>query len=283
MNGRGFHSAVGKDFPRDDELNMDQQTERYERARIGRALALALLVSAVGLIVVSSIYDSCRMGRCGYRLSDKEIRNLTQKASGGGIEAARKLQFHYESVFDEDKAVYWLRKAADNGDDSAKRELYNRLKYSKDADSRSEGVQYLTNAAENGDALAMDELADLYFKGDGVGVDPIEGEKWLRRAAYALNPIAINKLSVLIMKDRRDRKFIIEAYAWSHLATTIVSPGTAIGRDAKEQIESIKEAARLMGMSDLELFSEAQAVEREILARKTHNQQPNQKIQLRQQ
>jgi len=245
-------------------MNQPGKNEKFVRNHrillIG-AISLVAIVFIVGILT----RNYWLIGRCGYRLSQRAIPDLVHKAELGDAKAARKLQFHYEAESNDEQVIFWLRKAAALGDTEAQFDLYLDLKKSKDVKLREEALKNLEVSAENGNVMAMLELSELYFKGDIVVKDEINGEKWLRRAAFSSDPVAMNNLSILILKKQQDKNSFVQAYAWSRLAVKKVSPGSVVGRDVQRQIDTIKDRGIVVGISEGELKEEADKFEQEIV------------------
>ena len=86
---------------------------------------------------------------------------------------------------DDAHAVIWIQKAADQGYAEAQEklgEMYARGRGGLAKDD-AQAVSLFRKAAEQGFAQAQFTLGWAYDTGDGVPVDIIEGERWLRKAA----------------------------------------------------------------------------------------------------
>jgi S1-C subfamily serine protease len=82
------------------------------------------------------------------------------------------------------EAVYWFRRAAEQGNAQAQCNLG--LCYSAWDDMPKDlpnAFKWFRKAAEQGDADAQNELAKMYFGGDGVPVNYVEAYKWVLLAA----------------------------------------------------------------------------------------------------
>ena len=237
---------------------------KFVRSRRGILIIGAVFLVVVAIVVAALTRNYWLNGRCGYRLSQRTIPDLVRKAEQGDANAARKLQFHYEAESNAEQVIHWLRKAAALGDTDAQFDLYSDLKNSKDVKLKDEALRNLLASAENGNTMAMQDLSDLYFKGGSVRKDAIEAEKWIRRAALASDPVAMNNLSILISRRQQDKNSLAEAYAWSRLAAKRVSPGSVVGKDVQRQCDAIKDGGKAIGISEAELREEADKREREI-------------------
>lgn len=219
----------------------------------------ALFILAVTIFTIRTYFMEY-----GYNQPFYKIYYLTKKAERGDIEAAMKLQLHYESRNNMDNALFWLRKRAAFGDKDAQRSLFHWLEERGDKNTQAEGLKWLFKAAENGDEIAQFELSDLYFEGRGVDKNIVEGEKWLRRSAASKFAPAMTTLSGLILAKSRDRKSLVEAYAWARLALDQVHPESLVAADARRQLEMTKKGAHDVGVSEAELEAEVKKLAQHV-------------------
>ena len=121
----------------------------------------------------------------------------------------------YGYTKDDRKSMYWLKKAAMNGDVDAQLLLADEYAYGKLyytvltelADDKSaavkselharETVKWYRKAAEQGSAEAQFRLGRCYQDGNGVAKNRAEAVKWLRKAAQQNLPIAQKTLNDL--------------------------------------------------------------------------------------
>ena len=95
----------------------------------------------------------------GLRLSENEIIELSEKAKNGDGEAAVSLGIYYEAIEkDREKAAEWFKLGADNGDAVCQ---WNYAGYLEDTNNMDEAIIYLKMAAENGDEFAKRRLEKL--------------------------------------------------------------------------------------------------------------------------
>lgn len=83
------------------------------------------------------------------------------------------------NAIDEQEAVKWYTKAAEQGYVDAYAELWI---FYKEKDPR-EAAKWLAKAAEQGHAGAQYELGRMCASGTGVDKNPQEAEKWFKLAA----------------------------------------------------------------------------------------------------
>jgi len=82
------------------------------------------------------------------------------------------------------QAVYWYRKAAEQGHANAQNNLgicyFNGQGVDKDI---TQAVYWFRKAAEQGDAIAQSNLGNRYYNGEGVDKDFVQAVYWYRKAA----------------------------------------------------------------------------------------------------
>jgi len=110
-------------------------------------------------------------------------------------------------------------------------------------------------AAEAGDREAMFNLGNRYMEGDGVGKDPAEGVRWLRKAAEAGQTGAMFNLGLLYVNGEGVAKDPAEAVRWYKKAADLgdtdamVSLGIAyhqgegVEKDLNEAFRWVRKAA----------------------------------------
>lgn len=119
------------------------------------------------------------------------------------------------------EGVEWLRKAASQGQLDAKT-TYGIILMNGDAglkpDPAAAAKDYLIPAADSGDTEAMNALATLYQRGNGVALDPAAAELLLRKAAMAGNVRAQANLGEHLDPSSKKESTRIEAFAWLFIA-----------------------------------------------------------------
>ena len=119
------------------------------------------------------------------------------------------------------EGLEWLRKAAEQGQVEAKT-TYGILLMNGDAGLKRDPAEaartYLIPAADSGDAEAMNALATLYERGNGVPLDPAAAEIFFRKAAMAGNVKAQANLGELLDPSSTNDSSRIEAFAWLFIA-----------------------------------------------------------------
>ncbi|MBQ7700982.1 MAG: sel1 repeat family protein, partial [Candidatus Methanomethylophilaceae archaeon] len=100
---------------------------------------------------------------------------------------------------DTEKAVEWLRKAADAGESGAYAELgmlyINGEGVEQDLE---EGGRWLLRSAESGDALSQFKVGYMYEEGEGFEKDLLKAYGWYEKAAEQELPDALFKVATMI-------------------------------------------------------------------------------------
>lgn len=134
----------------------------------------------------------------GAAMTAAEFDKLQSSATSGNADAAFRLGRAYklgEDVpADLDKAEHWFERAAKLGNAKAATELG--LVLAQNGKGRA-ALPFLQQAAEKGDARAQYALGTLLFGGQGVAVDAAQGRDWVKRAAKAGLPAAIEALAIM--------------------------------------------------------------------------------------
>lgn len=87
---------------------------------------------------------------------------------------------------DYDEAMRWYRKAAEQGDASAKNYLGDMYANGHGvAQDYGEAIRWYRESAERGNATGQLTLGNMYFGGEGVAQDYAESAQWYRKSAEA--------------------------------------------------------------------------------------------------
>ena len=127
-----------------------------------------------------------------FSLIKTKLKEIKAKAEAGDSDEQLKAQLTLGSMFangegvleDDNEAVKWYRKAAEQGDAPAQNNLG--LMYANGTgvlEDDNEAVKWYRKAAEQGDASAQNNLGLMYANGEGVLEDDNEAVKWYRKAA----------------------------------------------------------------------------------------------------
>ena len=117
-------------------------------------------------------------------LFDRMFKPTLELAQSGDVFAQNEIGelyfIGYIEEIDEEKKLYWLKKAAESGHWRSMCELGE---WFEDNEKYSEAIKWYKKAAEKGYAAAENYLALCYAKGKGVEVDKYEAVKWYKKAA----------------------------------------------------------------------------------------------------
>ena len=135
-------------------------------------------------------------------------KDFLTKAEQGDAESQNKLGVCYYGgkvgvTKDPIQAVYWFRKAADQGYVAAQNNLGNYYRYGETEDP-TQAVYWYRKAAEQGYADAQYELGYCYRFSYGVTKDNAQAEEWYRKAAEQGHDIAQSILTVGWMQEAKD-------------------------------------------------------------------------------
>jgi TPR repeat protein len=151
--------------------------------------------------------------------------NLCDEAATMGLRQAQRtrgLGFYWGDIGypkNYTNAVFWLRKAAAQGDPPAN--YYLGLCYESGRGTPTnfvEAVKYFRISAEAKYADALDELGQCYVYGRGLSQDFSQAAFWLKKAADEGNPEGQMHLGLLYLYGGGVEKDPIEAYKWFTLA-----------------------------------------------------------------
>jgi TPR repeat protein len=150
---------------------------------------------------------------------------------------------------DYTKAVYWYRKAAEQGYSGAQNNLavmYEQgLGVSK---NKSEAAKWFRKAAEQKDAYAQHSLGILYRDGEGVPQNLAEAAKWIRRAAEQSHHTAFRDMGEIYWKGLGVSQSNVRAYMWWKLSALHGDKESEMSLDraaAKMTSNSVNEAEKM--------------------------------------
>ena len=147
-------------------------------------LVVLLLVSAAAVHLAAQEGDAV----------SKWFEEVKVKAERGDAESQEKLAHLYVNGWgadkDADKAMRWLRKAAEQGRTSSQTELGTWLwlgrivsQESKIEKNSAEAAVWFLRAVAKGDAQAILSIGTMYSQGEGVSQNLVEAYKWFDLAA----------------------------------------------------------------------------------------------------
>jgi uncharacterized protein len=169
---------------------------------------------------------------------------LLSKAKSGDADAQYRLSLAYSSIGNTKESCRWHTLAARNGSTNAQlvlAELYEHgsgpCGLAKDA---SQASFWFSKAAEKGDGIAQDELAFLYFNGEGIPQDYSQAAWWWRKAAEQRYEDAQYNLGYLYLNGFGVPQDYAEAYFWVDIAVSgkLTTVGPEVAADFRDEIAS---------------------------------------------
>jgi len=150
---------------------------------------------------------------------------------------------------DDQSAVKWFRKAAEQGHAEAQVRLGGMYYYSGGVPrDYQEALKWFRKAAEQGLAQAQFSSGSMYYKGEGVPQDYQQAAKWYRRAAeQGLARAQYNLGSSYNFGEGVPNDYVL-AIKWYNLSAAQGDKGAAEARDKlakKMNTSQIQEAQRL--------------------------------------
>jgi uncharacterized protein len=160
---------------------------------------------------------------------------LFAKANSGDADAQHRLSLAYSLRGDSKESCRWEYTAARNGSTNAQiilAQFYeNGTTWCDIAKDGSQAAFWFSKAAEKGEGLAQDELAFLYYNGDGIPQDYSQAAWWWRKAAEQRYEDAQYNLGYLYLNGLGVPQDYAEAYFWVNIAIsgklTTVKPEVA--------------------------------------------------------
>lgn len=154
---------------------------------------------------------------------------LTGPAEEGYLAAQLALaQLHLErgAAGDRERALRWLRRAAEAGDASAELALALVLQRNRgDAAEAAEAVRWLTRASDRGSVEATFQLALAHHQGTGVPRNPLVAADYFERAARRGSISSQYNLGTMIRDGLGRPRSPSEALAWVEFAIAGAAPG----------------------------------------------------------
>jgi len=154
-------------------------------------LYLAIGLCCCSFAVQSSETDELQSGLLAYSQRDysKAWRLLSPLAEKGVLEAQRKIGVMYRHGLgvqkNDEKAIYWYRKAAQKGHVRAQNSLGVMYRFGMGVTKNSqEATKWLTAAAKQGDSKGQENLGLMYLDGgEGIQQSDEQAAYWLEKAA----------------------------------------------------------------------------------------------------
>lgn len=140
----------------------------------------------------------------GFRDAARWFREVLFEVPGARSQLGRLLERGLVKPASEGERLYWLERAADDGDADGHAQLG--VAYLEGKEGLQVDVEKALDhleAAANGDHLdALNRLAAMFADGDRVDRDPVRALGYARRAAEAGYPLAQHNLAVLLLRGQ---------------------------------------------------------------------------------
>ena len=165
-------------------------------------------------VVTDALYAGNYVARTQIIERDEIIERATSKgiaiafhrfgelAEGGDVTAMRKLSYMHRdgkgTAKDIDKAIEWLRRSAELGDDRIKDEFVGALLKRASLEDFREAHDICVLLAEKDNRNAMFRLGRMYRDGKGTAKDIDKAIEWMRRSAELGNDLAKSELADLL-------------------------------------------------------------------------------------
>jgi len=169
-------------------------------------IILLAILALVGTPFAATPFEE-GVAACGLQGYAKAWRILKPLADAGNADA----QFIIAEMYaggqgvakDEQEAIKWVFKAAENGNLKAQDTLafwaMREFRQKRQAvENKAQKIKWITGAAERGNAEAMNMLGMLHSVGNGVPLTTIEAEKWYCRAIKYGHQAAAHNLGLLM-------------------------------------------------------------------------------------
>lgn len=133
-----------------------------------------------------------------------------------------------------------VRKAAENGDPNAQYSLAVLYSYGANgvAQDYRKAAYWYQKAADQGDALAEQELGELYYKGQGLPQDYARAIYWVRKAANQGDAAAQWDLGLAYLSGKGVQQSNSEAYFWLDIAASLEASDSLQQTVAKSRDEA---------------------------------------------
>jgi len=131
------------------------------------------LILDLGNSIAQQKSDKPVIGMDGVTLDSTTLKKLSVQALDGSAEAGRKVSIHYlMTQGDRKKAIYWALIAAENGDSVGQYNVGSLLMDDHDPNNRRRAVYWLKKALDQGVSRAQELLDEIQSKGTkkGTGV-----------------------------------------------------------------------------------------------------------------
>ncbi len=194
--------------------------------KIGLLLCFIFLVGAVFAQDAQSYFDK---GKEYYRAKNYSqaipyFKKANELAGGNNSGCQYNIGLCYDLTGNYTQAVYWYRKAAEQGDAAAQYNLGVRYANGRGvAKDDVQAVYWYRKAAEQGLAIAQYNLGVHYDDGKGVTEDDAQAVYWYRKAAEQGDAAAQNLLCLYYYSGYGVAKDLEQAKYWGRKAIANVN------------------------------------------------------------
>jgi TPR repeat protein len=177
------------------------------------ALLLALgLIQSSGSAAGAALQSPPATSSKTATLSDSEVSQIKTRALAGDTQAEMDLAQAYESgngvPANDQLAVRWCRKAAEQGDAAAQNHLGTMYRMGIGVEkNKEEAVKWYRKGARQNYPNAMFNLGTAYYNGDGVEIDDVLAGAWFLLAQEGGSPPA-NDAVARLMNELPPRQVI---------------------------------------------------------------------------
>ena len=145
-------------------------------------------------------------------------------------------EYHYYVTADDNEAVRWYRKAADQGHAEAQNRLGTYYEYGRGVtEDYDEAVRWYRKAADQDLAEAQNNLGECYYYGRGVTQHYTEAVRWYRKAAEQGHSLAQIQLGRCYENGRGVPQSKSEALKWYRKAA---AQRYSYAKEAVQRLES---------------------------------------------
>lgn len=196
----------------------------------------------------------------------KASTEFLSSANEGDPRSQAVIGFMYQGweglVVDEEKAVQWLTKAAEQGESEAQFQIGQMYDEGKWVGRKNHtlSLEWYEKAAQQGHAEAQNNLGSQYFNGKGVKRDYVLAHEWYRKSAMqGWNTGQLN-LTALLYWGQGTPKNLTESYAWADLCVKSGHSVKVTIRNVEKTVSEFCEDNRISAMRSL-LYNQVKKAE----------------------
>lgn len=195
---------LGHGSKRDSILAMNLYKKSIEKGNKAIIPQHEAIVKNTGSLFSSLLLIDCYHKGIGVKKDMKKVtvyRGYAAKA--GHVESQYNYALSLLNNKQSDKAIYWFKKASDNGNVGATY-YYGSLMFNGQGieQNKANGIQYMTNAASKGFVVAYARLAQIFYNGDGGTKDYSKAFDFAKKGAMSRNTSAMLILAYCYIKGQ---------------------------------------------------------------------------------